>query len=341
MGLLSVKFFRSAKKLEQKIIIVISINNEDSELVDQLWKLYHNVKKLNKKKHKTGEEFVILKSLEKKITAMLEIGIENFEKSMQDCGFLQLLEIVKENDVLDFYKINQSNPESTKEECYAVSDILLSIGNNQDDDNEIFFLHPEIYLDPVCDNIEFCSPFDEVAKDKTTTYMHTCLTLPNPILMSYLELRAVRKQLQDSVKVFHKAMNDWLQFAKQANVQDRLSFFKDHVMNSTKKIQKAIDCNDILQKQEKLFKVKSTVEVRIGEMPVTAIWAFYKKAMAISDESWEILQTELQKDHSYNERFLVMILYLCDENRYTKQILQDEDISQEYGLTTKRSLSID
>ena len=145
--------------------------------------------------------------------------------------------------------------------------------------------------------------------DGSTIYLHHCFTLPNINELTKNELQAVHHSLNEAGSAFRQNVDEWIDMCYFENdLPQRLAFFSSHVLPSANELQQLIAGNDTLLLCSRQPHQVTTIEVWIGEMPVEALWNYYRYFEALHNDTWSKLQQVKDDEEFAGKRWPVFML---------------------------------
>ena len=337
-ALLANEWFKTqAFNTKRQLIVLLAFVGDDEEKQKQLREMIDMVKLYNKRKYRSPQELSFKQRFERGVNDLFNSEIAVFEETMKQAGAIEFQKIIKENDGFDFYRIDMGDMENADDGRMPASEILLSIGYPVDDGPEIFLLPPDFFSSSFLDEITVYSSADEEASEPSNIYMDAVLTFPDTFTMTAVEAKAVRKQLRGPSTGFCRACDEWINYSLENNhPAGKLSFFKQHILPAAGQLQQAINSSDIIQQYASNNDEWKSLELLMGEVPVSTVWDFYHHSKSVSEKTWSILQKEKEEDPQYMERFPVMAIrapYLFGNFKLEMPVQEVK--------ATKKSISID
>ncbi len=294
-------------------------------------------KAISKLKHKSSKEIVLLKRLEKTLAEVFEIVTEPMLSFSRKSGITEFLPLA-DGKTLGYYPLNYFNPETPgRPDEFTASGLLQRISLDHTN-HELFFL-PSHFFDE-----EFAVTY-KVINDNASTlqpgeiYLQHCFTLPSLQNLKTAEFKKTREQLSVPGAAYRNALNEWITRCYTAGNTTEQAFFTENVLPAAIAFQQQLIQNETIEFCKKVNFTFPQFEIYAGEIPVGLLWAFYKHAEIINDETYGILQEVLQDDAFAAQRWPVMVL---KNNAYLSTLRPPAlpEVTAE-TLIAKKSISVD
>jgi len=266
------------------------------------------VKGMKQKGHMSQQDIVRKKRLDSSVDKMYETAKGIFIQQLLSDGLLQLKPIADKKE-MGIMAVRLSEQEKDTEEYQPLSRVLM-LKLPGAESPELFLLPFEFFISSFLKPDDIVSGAEHPDALSKSGYLHKCFELPNINLLSAAELEAVRAQLKPSGETFRKQMDEWNRLSQKTNeAAETNRYFINHVLPSTRALSDAIEQNELLRHFSSFQNDEVKTSVMVGEVPLPLIWDFFKFAEVPSEESWNKLMEEKEKDSSLSRRVPVMVLY--------------------------------
>ena len=299
------------------------------------------MKTLKQVKHKRRDQIMMLKKLDKDLTAFFDKGRKEMSKPFYEKGFMQLDDSMISQHFFGFPALNSKSPEDMGPDPHStrVSDIFtFSNGPQRQNVNYIIFLLSADFMrHPMVKDIKVPLATDAVAGD-INTYLQPVFSLPDILSFSTLELQVLRKDMAPAGADLGGVMDEWctmFEDVESANVA-KWEYFTNHVIPAAAPVQQAIDQNELLRQTGPLAAANNRIQILIGELPVSLVWEYYREMKVIPPQTWEVLQKAAEHDERLRKSYPVMVVH-CPQLHDADEL----EISAGDVLTTKKSILID
>ena len=312
------------------------------ENVDEIIKIEIGYLKHSKLKHQPMKGVTIFKQGESAINKQLIAFKNTLNEFAANCGLMELKELI-ETDVFNLYKLDK------REEIPCISPNIfikpskvLQLQCSSDGIEDTLFTLTNALSDPdfLEDRIIYHINSKEALMENNM-FLQKCFTFPSSIDFSISELKLLRDKLQNATLPFNETVNDWADmFTKSVDTSKRVIFFKENILPLLPAIQKTITENSIFNYASKKTK-DVTVEVWLGEAPLSIVWEYYNYFRLISEASYDILYDLPENNPDYNRRVPVMVIATVDKGKDSISKFQDEtDEEDEIVLIPRKSILI-
>src|SRR5439155_17893606 len=128
------------------------------------------------------------------------------------------------------------------------------------------------------------------------------------------EMDTIKSALGTTAQPFREHADKWLNavYASESS-EGTLDKFLETVLPYTEALQGEFEKNELIKHISRLQGGKVQIAIMLGELPVAAVWNYYRQLDVISDETWAILEKELEKDEFKNRRYPVMVMQMPPE----------------------------
>jgi hypothetical protein len=341
-------YMESPYSIDFKIEIV-----DDYCTANNAWKDHWNtdlvkkeLKSFNKIKHLAPVQIIDKKKLEKYVDECYRIVIAQRRKRLETGGLVHLHKLYENHSELSFYYVDILNPENGSEEFVPMSKILMrQLSSSQR--NGDFFCLPWNFFDK-----EFQKNYSLGGEASTKEalegdgYGVQCLSLPILNKFTIPEMESTHEKIKSVSSEFMQKLKEWMAMVYAGNpIKERGKWFSKKVFPATASILHWIAEDELLVHLSKVQKSKSYNDIYIGEIRAGVLWDFYRYFKVIPDETWAILQNEMQKKDSVaNQRwpFMAVVPVFDDQEKISDQNLADVAAEEREDVApVKKYISID
>ncbi|HRH48428.1 MAG TPA: hypothetical protein PLP23_06745 [Panacibacter sp.] len=318
-------------QFRQKMIVFEAIHKseEEKQVVQDLkaaLKIQHKIK------HKTPQQIVAQKKMEQTVHNICMETINGFDEMMRLSGLMEMRKLADEAALTAFTMTG--NQEEDTENRTQASKLLQRLLPEMEGGHDLFFLGAEFNAE---DFKETYTSYT-AAQDIQNVFLESCLTFPNINLLSALELKAVRKQLDIPGIAFRKCADTWVRMCyDDIPVEERITFFKNKLLPAATLLQQTINENDLLMHCSSLQNDGIRIKLFFGEIPVELLWEYYKHFKVIGDETCSILEAAKAGGSIAGKRWPVMLLMPPEQGSETVFSLNGEDEK----MPLKKSIAVD
>jgi len=322
-------------QFRQKMIVFEAIykSEEEKEVLESIkagLKLQHKIK------HKTPQQIVAIKKMEQAVHNICMEAINGFDEAMRLSGLMEMRKLADE-EALTAFSMTGSQEEDIENRTQA-SKLLQRLLPDMEGGHDLFFLGPEFTAEDFKQTYSRYTAADAAAQDIQNVFLESCLSFPNINLLSALELKAVRKQLDIPGITFRKSADTWVRLCyDDSPVEERMAFFKNELMPAAALLQQTINENDLLMHCSSLQNDGIRIKLFFGEIPVGLLWEYYKHFKVIGDETCSILEAAKAGGSIAGKRWPVMLLMLPEQGSETVLSLNGEDEI----MPLKKSIAVD
>jgi hypothetical protein len=277
-------------------------------------------KEIMQKKHPPTEIFVAFKRFENGVEKILRDRMNTIADMINDNGFSGIRELLDSN-VFDSIltsqkKLNQSKVNNIDIFCNndassELKNLVWMLPNNFYDENYI--------SKPVITDIEKI----EVGKP----YLIEICEIPNILLLSVAELKAIKNQLKESLSNIHSEIENWASACY--NTVESASYFKEKVYPLLPIFKAEVENNQILKHtynsihyKLKLSKQKQVCYIYLGEVSFENIMALYEDGNELTEE--EVSSIKEYYKHQQQATFPVMLFSFGEKLSYSNEESQNE-----------------
>lgn len=296
-------------------------DGEHEQLFEDILAILHQYKKV---KHKSKEQLVTFKRIEKIINEDFDIYIQENLDRFKQLGLPQLVSFDKQG-IFHYAKIYFDAPETEREardQCVRGSHVLAyatelaleyetPTDKGKDEEWKKVFMMPYHFFDTDDWNAgaAFLNINDINAARNDSAVMHKLFSLPNIQALSATELDVMRQQLKPHYTAWHQATQDWIWKCKNME-PDAFNDFEHKVIPAIEPLRTALAANQVVMDCTHIDEQKMVMEIYAGMMPVDTFirfWDYYKAIKPETKEAYEKMLDE-RKHSSMRIPFLALKL---------------------------------
>ena len=332
---------------QQLQIIEAHYKNSETPLPETAEQYHKMIQDFRKIKHKNRLQIIALKKLETWVDSAYKFIVDQLKEEAALTGLPELKGLV-DGKSIGFTRMSQADLESDKDECTPASKLLkldfpVKEGEPEpkEEDYSLFCLTAEFFTDLFPAKGTVVSYSDSAANDSTKCGLQKCFTLPNINLLTAIELKSIRKQLEPLSAEFRKQTNAWLKIFEEPDTGNTMEHFQKNVWPHAASLQAAIAQNELIQHTYASQRSVSYIELWMGEIPTAVLWQFYKDFEVIHDATWNILEEALKNEPKWQKRTPVLVINV-PLTESTKQIVGESIAEQETEVKSLRKhISVD
>ena len=337
------------KRLEDKIEMVDQYTkSEGEEFLGEMNEVRRMLKLFNKVKHHSAEGISKKKQFEKSVDQMFNVIKAERLRELQKTGLPQLQPLYDKGE-FGLFPVDIITHESDQGDDIPASELLQLNLPEENYSPPLFFLSTDFFLEDFIDPWTVVEARDSRASKPENIYIEHCFSVPNLNLLTSTELETIHTQLAPAAAPFWKKMDEWITLSHdEASAAETRNFFIKEVRPTIAPLLAAIAENELLQHCSKLQDDRVIVEVFLGELPVEAIWKYYRYFGVMTDETWQKLMDAKENDPSLSGRWPVMLLRIpaidnieTAEGKEVEDIVDEEPNREETVLPVKKSINID
>ncbi len=300
--------------------------------------------KESKMKHRPVAGFNMYKRCESSINSWLKVRTHFTTGLASTSGLLPLKEII-ETDIFSLYKLDKREqvPNISPNIFIKPSELLQFKCAEHGIDNTLFTLTDEFTDPDFLEDRRIYNINSQEAFLKDTIYLEKCLTFPLITELSVSELKILRNILEESTTPFNEVLDIWTDmFIEKEDKLERINFLRDNIQTMFPTIQAVINTNETLGYAKKR-NADITVEVWLGEAPLTVIWEYYNYFELISEASYKILLESAENSTAYNYNVPIMIIATKGSGRNKIETVEEsytDEIEEPAVLPVRKSILI-
>ena len=317
--------------------------NEESEYnIENINKVEKFILKESKLKHKDVKGFTFTKRSESASNNWLNSKKNFINMDVTESGLLELKDLIEE-DVFSLYKLDKREeiPNLSPNIFIKPSKLLQLLCPEHSITDTLFTLTDEVSDPDFLEDRKIHDVNSKEALQESNIFFEKCFTFPATISLSIGELKLLRDKLYTATLPFNETLDNWADmFASSGDIASRVDFFKNNILPLLPAIQKTITENNILNYGYKRTKDVS-VEVWLGEVPLSIVWEYYNYFQLISEASYNILFESLDKNPEYNKRVPVMVIATVGKGKDNiKNFMEENEAEEEVFLIPRKSILI-
>ena len=337
------ELFKSAN-LRQKIILLEGAygkSNIDKQFLITLNKIKGHINEFKEVKHPDKNLIVLYKKMMHKIEEMYTHYTDWILKNNKTFGLMELAGI-DDDDIFNFEFVirDNSTPRKSIYTKTKTNKFAQSLYPAKDKEGIIILTDVDFIATDFLKEQRIYSLTEQESKDEKNIYLTSFIKIPIPVNLKAEELKSVKKQLSNVTTGFNETLDNWYQcFIEQEHTESRINFFVNNIIPYAILIQQEIDnnaiLNCILQNETSIYPY---IDIRIGEAPLTTIWAYYLYKRMMTEDEYEHLIMDAEMNPLLKKRVPIMVL--VTEINDTKKEAELADEYESNILPSKKSLLI-
>jgi hypothetical protein len=327
-------FLKKSESLSEKLKFLDSLykGHDGFEDAKRGIKAFKDFKKF---KHPPAGLIIAHKKLQKALEAEYENQTGSFVQTFDELRLISIDELAP-HGYFDWFHIDDKvlQVPGEKQKHVSVQDMLRLLPEQFGEEPFLFVLPVNLFKKNTPFIKTYCYDGALPTSMETVSFLHTCIELPNVLLLSLNELHTVKMQLQASFDLFDKAMDQWLQLCKQNNAASpTIDFFRLEVLPAAQSFQTALNNNPILNQHKLAGNDKQMVYFSLGEMSLCEVWRLLRqKGMIPWDEVWNEMTALAEEPRFKQPRPVLVLSSIATEG--------EEEIDESIPFK-KKSLNID
>ena len=253
---------------------------------------------------------VVLKSylrLEYCILAMLKSWEQNRVVYFQQLGFNELEPLIN-SQTFGFFNIKSENDFSKvlKDGWIRLESIFNQKFPDTDSDPTLIVLN-DYFFNPSVISHSLDNPFDFDINNSSSGYIHTSIELPNLNVLESVELKALKDNFNEPLKMFKAAIDEWCTACNDGLFSESIELFKQKIIPLSLAANEVINNHSIIKKAADITNT-TTHYISFGEMPKSNLMAYYLYYEGMSENLFNELKDKFAKEGLLTRRVPVMIV---------------------------------
>ena len=312
--------------------------------MDEIIKIEKHCLKEAKMKHRPVAGFTVFKKGESAINTWLKARTHFTTGLSSTSGLLPLKDII-ESDVFSLYKLDKREqvPNISPNIFIKPSELLQFKCPEHGMDNTLFTVTDDFTNPDFLEDKRIYKTNSKEALLADNIYLEKCLTFPVTTELSVSELKILRSILEELTTPLNEVLDIWVDmFIEKEDKLERINFLSNNILPMLPKIQTIINNNETLHYAQKRNS-DITVEVWLGEAPLTVIWEYYNYFELISEESYKILLSSSANNTDYNFNVPIMMISTKGSGKNKIETLSEsytDEIEEPEILPVRKSILI-
>lgn len=298
---------------------------------------------LQNRKHKTPQEIILLKKLEKAIDKTYTEAVKPFRAAFEHSGMSQLAYLIDEGILLAPIPADdremQTGDTDTKGSV-KLSTVLLD-RFSEENPNDIYLAVRE-FDDFIKEQYLITGPLNGDINTQAQLLTVPLFKLPSITQMKATELQAIRKNLYAVNETFRQSMNDWSKALRTMAFHPSMftviqQYYDSKIAPLVQPLQEILDADERIALSHRANNHTFELSVTLYVCPVNLYWQYLTWANVLGLETMKVLGA--MPDYEKNEQTSCLILKCAHRNLEQKPI--EEKTEEQPVLTKRKTLDID